>query len=134
MDEALRSAGWICIVAVVGAYATFLVAGSVMHAKDSGTANPVIIRDHISKGEHHISGMIVVPQTCDLLTLVVKKMDESTYQLAFATWSEPSVTCLKQESPRVFNTVVFAPSIGVRFTATLDGKLLDTAVYPTLAK
>lgn len=132
MDEALRRAGWICIVAVAGAYMTYLVAGSFVTQKDSRIEEPVIVRDTISKGEHHISGMVMVQSSCEELTLVVEKIGESLYQLTFATWTEPTVECDNKISPRVFETIIFAPSVGVRFTATLNGKPLAVALYPTI--
>lgn len=131
MDEALRRAGWICIVAISGAYMTYLVAGSFISQETSVMAEPIVVRDAIGKGEHHISGMVMVPSNCDELTLVVERLEESLYQLTFATWTEPAVKCDNQPSPRVFETIVFAPSYGVRFVATLDGVPIKVAMYPS---
>ena len=132
MDEAMRTAGWIIVIAVASAYATYLVVGSTLDSQAVGTSSPVIVRDSVMKGEHHLSGILMVPRTCDELTLVIEKAGADAYQLTFRTWSEPSVLCIHEPTARAFDTTVFAPSVGVQFVATLDNVSVPIAVYPSI--
>ena len=132
MDEALRRAGWIVVAVVLGSYVTFLVSGNVFGSHSASLNIPIVIRDHVRPGEHHLKGMLLVANTCDQLSVSSKQVAEFEYELTFETWPDPAVPCEHEPSPRVFEAVVFAPSIGVRFVATLDKEPLEIAVYPTL--
>ena len=133
MHDTLPRAAWFVVAASLIAYAGYLYVGSIVHSGETIADHTVIIRDSISKGEHHVSGMLMVPSSCDELTLRVSEVKDDLYLLSFSTWSEPSILCDYTPTARVFDTVVFAPSIGVRFIATLDTVALPVAVYPSLA-
>ncbi len=123
---------WFTIVAVVISYATYLVAGSIVHAQESGEHNPVLIRDELGPGVHHLSGMVMVPTPCDELSVRTETLSNSDYLLIFRTWREPSVSCKSDETPRYFRVVLFAPSAGVAFSATLDNAGFPIVVLPAL--
>lgn len=123
---------WFFVVASVISYATYLMAGSIVNARASQKNQPVIIRDELRPGEHHLSGMIMVPTPCDELSVRTEAVSSSTFTLVFRTWHEPSVTCSSDEVPRYFRTFLFAPATGVRFTATLDGAGFPIFVMPAL--
>ena len=120
------------VVAGLLSYAAFLVVGSVAQAQASGEDLPVLIRDELGVGEHHLSGMIMVPSPCDQLSVRTQEISRSSYLLVFRTWHEPSVNCPAEETPRYFRTLLFAPSTGVEFAATLDNHTLPIIVLPTL--
>ena len=123
---------WICILCTLVAYATYLLLGSHIEAKESML--PVVVRDNISLGEHHLSGVVMVPDSCDELSFEVMKIDYAHYKIAFTTWPEPSVECVHEPTARVFTTTVFAPSVGVQFIASLDAGSLPIAVYQNFVK
>jgi hypothetical protein len=130
MDDAMGKAIWICVGAVIAAYFTFLTADFLFNGKP-GAGEPVIIRDVVGKDEHHLSGTLYVAATCDELSVTYKQVSKSGYELLFETWPEPSVPCKREPSARPFDIVIFAPSSGTHFTASLDNKPLPIAVYPT---
>lgn len=123
---------WFLVVAIVLSYATYLVAGSVVHAQASRENQAVIIRDELGAGVHHLSGMLMVPTSCDQLSVRTEAISSSTFTLIFRTWREPSVDCIFDETPRYFRAILFAPAVGVQFTATLDGAGLPIVVLPAL--
>ncbi len=123
---------WFFVVAIVLAYASYLVAGSIVHAQASGENLPVVVRDELGAGIHHLSGMVMVATPCDELSVRVEEISRSVYALLFKTWHEPSVECALDPTPRYFRTVLFAPAAGVEFTATLDGAGFPIVVLPTL--
>lgn len=134
MDEALRRAGWVCIAVVIGGYFTYLAADATFNSDASKIDIPIIVRDKLKRDEHHLSGTLIVPSSCDQLKVTSKQISKTEYQLVFETWPEPSISCEDTPSPRVFSTVVFAPSVGVHFSALLDKKPLEIAVYPTVSE
>jgi hypothetical protein len=129
MDEALRRAGWILIFIILGAYATFLVTDHVFNSH-TASSTPMVVRDILQKGQHHLYGMVYVPSSCDEVALRVKAIGTTTYELAFTTWREPEAICVEGGAERTFDTVVFAPSIGTEFVASLDTTPFPIAVYP----
>lgn len=131
MDEALRSAGWICIAVVLGAYLTFVSADRVFNTRVA-TSTPIVVRDVLRKGEHHLYGKMEVPSPCDEVRVHTENISENEYELSFTTWAEPAVKCTNEPSERVFDTIVFAPSIGVKFTATIDKVPVPVLVFPVL--
>lgn len=132
MLDMLRRLVWFGIVSTTFAYAFLLIAGSVVSAQAARLYDPVILRDELSPGAHHLSGMVMVPSRCDQLTLHTEMLSTTTYALLFTTWREPSVTCEEEEVPRAFREVVFAPAANVRFVASLDGKPFSVVVIPVL--
>ena len=121
---------WFIVVACVVAYCTYLVAGSIVNAQASSEYQPILVRDELGAGVHHLSGMIMVPTPCHELILRTEKLSETAHVLSFRTWEEPSRKCERQEVPRHFRTVLFAPSAGVEFIATLAGVGLPITVLP----
>jgi hypothetical protein len=132
MDDALRRAGWICIVVVASAYLTFVSADHMFNSNNA-TTTPIIMRDILKKGEHDLHGKITVSSTCDEVSVTTEHIADNKYQLAFTTWVEPEVKCLQEPSERVFDTIIFAPSIGVQFIATLDTVPVPLAIYPSIS-
>ncbi len=111
---------WIVVSIVLVTYASYLYFGSV-NAAFFGDPEPIPILDVIKKeGEHHLSGDIPVPTSCHGLTVVPHKVDETHFRLVFTTWQEPTRSCEPLGDRRSFSTVVFAPSTGITFSATLD--------------
>ncbi len=123
---------WFLLLVTLLSYATYLVAGNFVHAQASGRNEPVLIRDELGVGVHHLSGMITVPSSCDQLSVRTQEISDNTFVLIFRTWREPSVDCVHDETPRYFRAVLFAPSTGVEFTATLDGAGFPIQVMPAL--
>ncbi len=134
MDEALRRAIWICVIAAGVAYAMSLMAASTFSDSEVGISTPIVVRDAVRKNEHHLTGTMYVSHTCDQLKVSSKQVSRETYELVFETWPDPAVTCEREESARPFDIVVFAPSVGVNFIASLDNNPLAIAVYPTIRR
>lgn len=120
---------WFTIVASAIAYVIFLVAGSLTNT-DIFSSNPIVIRDVLGSGTHQLSGMLMVPSTCDDLSAQTQELSSTTYELVFQTWQESSVVCKNEETPREFHVVAFAPATGVQFLATLDGTGFPIVVVP----
>jgi hypothetical protein len=74
--------------------------------------------------------MILLPAACDELTVQTQEVSSNSYVLAFQTWQDPSVLCPTTPTPREFNTVVFASSTTVNFSATLNGNGFPIVVLP----
>ncbi len=123
---------WFIVVSSLLAYATYLVAGNIVNAQASGENDPVVVRDELGKGVHHLSGMVMVPTPCDQLSVRVEPASGVQYVLVFRTWREPSVDCTADETPRYFRAILFAPSTGIGFNATLDGIGFPVVVLPAL--
>lgn len=131
MIDLIRRLVWFFIVASAVAYAIFLVAGNAIYTQALGQSRVVLVRDHLKAGEHHLSGMVMVPYTCEQLSVRTEGVDVHTIHLHFNTWKEPNVDCSREDTPRAFRAVVFAPAVGVSFTATLNGEPLQLAVTPS---
>ncbi|HEV3245515.1 MAG TPA: hypothetical protein VG102_04100 [Candidatus Paceibacterota bacterium] len=124
--DIVRRLVWFAIVATVACFAIFVVLGNfVSYAGNAGT---VPVRDVVSPGTHRLSGMLVLPLSCDELSVETRQVTPALYQLMFQTWQDPSVPCPNTPTPRLFQTIVFAPSVGVAFTATLDGKAFPITI------
>jgi len=133
MEGALARAAWFIVGAIIIAYLSYLIAASFVGAQAAGLNMPIAIRDDLQPNKHQLSGMVMVPSPCDELTLKTEQISETMYELNFTTWREPSVTCADDSTPRAFRTVLFAPSAGVNFVATLDNVALPIAVIPEIA-
>lgn len=129
MGEIVRRLVWFFIVSAAIAYSVFFVVGRMLYA-DAKDADTVLIRDSIEKGVHHLTGMVMVHTTCTELTVKPEAVSDSRYHLAFETWDVPTVTCEREETPRHFSAIVFAPAYGVHFTASVDGEPLSISVLP----
>ena len=123
---------WFFVATSLLSYATFLIVGNIAHAQASGKNLPVVIRDELGTGVHHLSGMIMVPTPCDQISVRTEKTSDTAFTLVFRTWHEPSAQCAKEETPRYFRAMLFAPSTGVTFIATLDGAGFPIVVMPVL--
>lgn len=123
---------WFAIVATAATFAIFVVLGNFVTygAQSSGS---VAVHDVISPGEHDLNGIIVLPLSCDELSVETQELSSTAYQLVFSTWQDPSVTCPQTPTPRTFETVVFAPSVGVSFSASLDGAPLPITIVSDVA-
>ncbi len=123
---------WTLVVISMLAYATYLVAGNVAQAQASGENLPILIRDELGAGVHHLSGMIMVPTPCDQMSVRTEEISRDSFMLVFRTWHQPSVDCKNEETPRYFRAILFAPSTGIEFAATLNEKTFPILVLPVL--
>lgn len=124
---------WFVVVAAVLSYASYLLLGSIVNAQAAGKYEPVLIRDELAPGAHYLSGMVMVPTPCHQLSVRTEAVSDTAFMLLLRTWREPSVDCAKNEMPRHFRAVLFAPSAGIEFGATLDGKGLPIVVLPVIS-
>jgi len=129
MGDMMRRMVWFAIVLTAASFAIFAVLGNfaISSAENEG---PVLIRDVVTPGVHNLSGMILLPLSCDELSTQSKPVSSTTYQLIFETWQDPSIACPEEPTPREFKTVIFAPQTGVTFFATLDGQGFPIQVTP----
>ena len=133
MADIFRRMLWFFIVSCAIAYACFLVLGSTIHAASIDASRIVMARDSLQQGAHNLSGMVMVHSNCDELSVHSTQLSLDTYQLQFTTWNEPSIaSCDKADTPRPFRALIFAPSAGVHFTATLDDEPLRISVIPSV--
>ncbi len=121
---------WFFAATIVISYACYILVTSAIHARASGTEDPVVVRDVLERGVHHLSGMVTVPSPCDQLSVKTVALSTSTYMLDFTTWREPSIPCTGIETPRSFRTLLFTPHTGVQVGATLDGAGLPIVIIP----
>lgn len=130
MADMARRLAWFFIVASAVSYACFLILGSTIQARADSDARTVFIRDVREAGVHRLSGMVMVQSTCADLYVRAEQHSNTNYGLVFSTWEQPALECARESVPRAFNAIVFAPAVGVHFTATLDGKPLPIVVVP----
>lgn len=127
-SEFFWRAVWIFTSFFILSYVSYLYFGSV-NAAYFGEPAPIRVLDVIKKGGvHHLSGEIPVPSSCHGLTVIPQEISETHFQLVFTTWQESSRTCEPMKESRSFNTIVFAPSTGVTFSALLNGKKLPIRI------
>jgi hypothetical protein len=131
MDDALRGAGWIIVVAICAAYVTYVMTDSVFGEKQS-KAKPMIIRDAIRNEEHHLTGTLYVEHSCEQLSTNSRAIAKGEYEIVFTTWPDSAVRCIEGSYSRSFDTVVFADTRMPHFTATLDGKEYPIVVFPSI--
>ena len=94
-------------------------------ATESRDTEPLVIRDVIDVGMHHLTGMIDVQYSCENVSVEVERV-ASGYMLDLRTWRD-SADCVRGPMPRDFGVRVDAPSDAV-FVATLDGRPIDIAL------
>jgi hypothetical protein len=111
----------IAAVITVATYGIYLFFAGMISAESSEGPRIVAI-DQVSPGEHDLSGVVVVPSVCHGLSVNTRKISVSEYHLFFQTWQEPTRICPDEPDTKPFRTTVYAPSVGVTFTATLDGE------------
>lgn len=121
---------WAAFVSSGAAYSMYLMFAGIFGAQPTPS---VVVHDAVQAGRHLLSGTAMVPTACDELTVKVIPLTLTTYILNLHTWTDPSVDCPKNETPRSFNTVAFAPAFGVQFIVYLDGQTVPfdlTTVFP----
>ena len=125
---------WITICTGLFAIGTLVFVTNIKNSSANVTLVPAIIHDRIRRGEHYMYGTLQVPLSCDELNVAVRQDRAFRYILSFTTWSDPSVPCNRETTQREFKATVFAPSVGVRFVATLDDVEIPIAVFSTVDK
>ncbi len=129
MADTIRRLVWFGIVATAAFFAIFVVLGNFATAR-AGNGGAVAIHDMITSGTHRLNGILVLPLACDELSVEVKEVSSNLYQLDFQTWQDPSISCPRTPTPRPFQTVAFAPSLGTTFIAALDGQGFPITIVP----
>jgi hypothetical protein len=76
---------------------------------------------------------LIVNASCDQLTVQTSSVSPTMYDLEFGTWQDPAVPCVEEPTAREFNTIIFAPSVGVNFVASMNGANFPIAVIPRVA-
>ena len=125
---------WFFCAACLGSYAIFLLVGSTIHAQAIDQSRIVQVRDALKPNLHTLSGMVMVPRTCDELGVSTEEVTPTVHKLVFTTWQLPSVECKVEDVPRAFRAVVIAPAAGIEFIATLDEMPLTVVVYQEKAR
>lgn len=133
MKGMIQRLSWFFVVSVLVAYSFFLFTGSAINAKAVDATHIVQVRDSVQPGVHHLTGMVMVPESCAELSVSTEAITDTTYMLQFKLWNEPSVPCVKDDTPRVFHATVFAPAAGVEFVGALEDEPLTIVVYPEVA-
>lgn len=125
--------GWFAIVAVAFSYGVCLVAGSIESAQAAGVNDPVAIRDALGPDSHELSGILMVPTTCDQLMVHTEQLAADSFELAFTTWHDPSIaSCPTDPTARAFQAELFAPAAGIDIAATMNGVAFPIAVIPVV--
>lgn len=132
MADMIRRLVWFAIVAAAATFAIFVVLGNFA-TLGAASEGPVPIHDLVSSGSHRLSGMLLLPLSCDEISVRIQSISPNVYELAFQTWQDPSVQCPASPTPRLFQTIVLAPQSGVSFVATLDGKAFPISIIPDVA-
>lgn len=132
MANIIRDLIWFAVVAAAATFAIFVVLGSEVtaHAQDPG---PAVFHDVISPGAHQLSGIVLVPYACDELTVQPEKIAGAEYELVFTTWKDPSIACPETPTARGFETVLFAPSLGITIIAALDSQAMPVRLVTELS-
>ncbi|MDR3571368.1 MAG: hypothetical protein P4L81_04170 [Candidatus Pacebacteria bacterium] len=132
MMDTVRRLVWFAIVATAAFFAIFVVLGNfaLLQAQNPGV---LAIHDIVTPGTHSLSGILVLPLSCDELSVATQKVSDTEYLLAFQSWQDPSIDCPKAPAPRAFQAVALAPATGVQFVATLDGKPLPITIITDVA-
>lgn len=132
MASFFRSLVWLVLIVAVGLAATLLVANAIIRSQFKPII-PILARDNVGVGSHTLSGNVPVQSTCDEVIVDTEKTSDTSYTILFSTWREPYIpTCASQEVLREFHAIIFAPSLGVSFAATLNGHPVPIAVIPEI--
>lgn len=127
-----RSLVWFVLILLMGLGATLIVTNEIVRA-NLKTIRPILIRDKIGAGTHILSGVVPVSSSCDEIIVYTEKISDSLYAIIFSTWREPYISpCIEREVSREFRAVIFASSLGVSFTASLNGEPVPIAVIPEI--
>lgn len=125
---------WLMTLGIAISYASYLFLGSIIMAGAAGTPPEIAAIDVIKPGEHHVSGVVLVPSQCHELSVTARKLSETAYQLVFKTWPEPARDCPRGAVTKPFETVIFAPSVGLSFSAIVDEKPVLLELLPHYKK
>ena len=125
---------WYSLVGCAIAYTSFVVGGAIFNAHVLAAKMPTLIHDDVQPNTHHLWGTVTVLSPCDQLSVHTNEVSPTLYQIVLETWKEPSVQCAKGSATRSFETIVFAPTKGVSFIASLDGAPLPIAVTTEAAQ
>lgn len=134
MRDTVRRVAWFFCAASLCAYAIFLFAGSFFHAREFNAPRTVQVRDTLVADVHDLSGMVMVPRTCDQLMVRTSEISPTTHTLTFTTWQLPAVECREEEVPRSFRVGIASPAEQLTLLATLDSRPLTVVVEQTIAE
>ena len=132
MSDIAKRLAWSYVASSAVAYMVFLTVGSYIYTRAADSTGATLVRDELTPGAHHLSGMVMVPSTCAELIVHTEQVSAELYRLHFKTWETPGVECVSEETPRAFRTLVSAPAMGLRFIATLDDIPYPIVVLPTI--
>ena len=120
----MRGVWWVVLLCV-GVYLVTSFFGNQIMAHASGDKAPLVLRDVLEPGTHHISGMIDVGFSCENVSVDAHRTGAS-YELEFNTWRDEA-QCSPGPVARDFALELEGPSDLV-VTATLDGVPIDIAL------
>lgn len=98
------------------------------------TSRVVQVRDVLEPNAHHLSGMVMVQKTCEMLSVETEALASDMHKLIFTTWEQPNVECKREDVPRAFRASVVAPAAGVTFIATLNEMPLTLVVHQDIVQ
>ena len=125
-NEVVRRLLLITAVISLIAYGAYLFFASSVQAETEKPLITVEVYDFIDSTAktHRLSGIIMVPTACHEIHVKTEEKGPGIYHLYFTTFGDVH-GCAPEPEPRAFRTVVPAPLVGVRFTASLDWHPLD---------
>lgn len=132
MADTVRRLVWLAVVMTTAFFAIFSVLGNFVEI-NAQNGGPIAIHDSLSPGVHRLNGILTLPLACDELSVGVEQVSENAYVLAFTTWQDPSIVCPREPTPRAFDTIAFAPSVGTDFYATFNGQPMQITIVPDVA-
>ncbi len=130
MSATIHRLAWFFFAASATSYGLYVMIGSLLHASENERVRALVLRDQYIAGEHVLSGLVIVPRTCDALTVDTVALSETKYKLAFTTSQQPSVACRAEDVPRDFRVSVKNASENLTFVATLNGTILAVNHHP----
>ncbi|OGG59992.1 hypothetical protein A2765_00815 [Candidatus Kaiserbacteria bacterium RIFCSPHIGHO2_01_FULL_56_24] len=116
---------WILVVTSAVGYAAYLFFGSIVQAQTEPPME-VDVYDYVDvqAHTHRLSGIIMLPTKCHTIVVKTKELGPGKYHLYFSTFGDEH-GCAPDPQPVAFRTVIDAPLVGVRFSATLDWMPID---------
>ncbi len=125
MDPSFVRGVWWLVILCTGVFGFTSFFGAALMSDASGKTKPIVIRDALEPGMHHLSGMIEVGFTCENVSVESHKVGRA-YELEFNTWRD-AADCSPGPVPRDFALTLPGPS-DAAFVATLDGRPVDIAL------
>ena len=126
MDDMFWRLLWLIAAVTLITYATFLFFGSIL--RDEPLRAPILVTDRVGDGTHHLTGTIPVSSSCHQVSVQVRETESFRYHIDFVTWYEPFRTDCAKDSAHTFYALVFAPALGVEFSASIDEKPLELEI------